>query len=103
MADLTPNPVDFEENVKLRCKVEKISSRIVEAFDADGIDDIRIPKKVSIWWVILNIASVGKLISDVINIVKNECEDVVVVIDTTPKTENSDDDQVPETASKANS
>lgn len=97
MPNLNPNPQDFEENVKLRCKVNLISSRIVEAFDADGIDDIRIPKKVSIWWVILNIASVGKLISDIINIVKNSCEDLVVN-DTQP-----DENTVPENANPANS
>lgn len=70
-----PTPPPFEENKKLQCKITRIAEEIAVRFDADGIDDIRIPKKVSIWWVILNLASVAKLVSDIINVIKHECND----------------------------
>lgn len=81
----TSNPNPTDENPVLACKIDLIAKRVSEAFDADGIDDIRVPNKVSIWWVVLNIASVGKLISDIINIVKNECKDLVTNEDTLPE------------------
>lgn len=93
MAKLTITAEQQEINERLECQVTLISQRITEAFDADGIDDIRIPNKVSIWWVVLNIASVGKLISDIINIIKTKC------ITETPDT---NDDQVPETPAPTN-
>lgn len=95
---LSPNPDDFQENVNLRCKIDKIASRISEAFDADGIDDIRVPKQVSFWWVILNIAAVGKLISDVIKLVKQDCNETTITV-----IAPTNDNQVSETSPKTNS
>jgi len=63
----------LEQNSELQCKVVKITYSILERFDADGVDDINIPKKVNIWWALRNLSGVTKLIREIATTVKEPC------------------------------
>lgn len=58
---------------ELECKINKASLIIAERFDADGIDDITLPDKVSVWWVIGNLGAVAKMVSEFIQLFKQPC------------------------------
>jgi len=61
------------ENVELRCKINAIGTAVMERFDKDGTNDIHVPQKVTVWWVLTNLFPAAKLIQEIIKIVSNPC------------------------------
>ena len=75
-------PIEVEE---LQCKVAKITAALSERLDADGIDDINLPKKITWLWVLANVGSVSKMIKEIIAILKNPCFEEIKVVPVEPK------------------
>jgi len=61
------------ENAELRCKINAIGTAVMERFDKDGTNDIYVPQKVTVWWVLTNLFPAAKLIQEIIKIVSNPC------------------------------
>lgn len=67
------------EAEELRCKIEKINLAILERFNANGIDDIVLPEKVSLFsfqflfWLVTNAVPVVKLVKEILNAIKAPC------------------------------
>lgn len=55
-------------------KIKLIAEEIAERFDADGIDDINLPKKINFMFIFTNISAVIKLIRKIVDIIKQPVE-----------------------------
>lgn len=66
-----------EERDAAQTKIIEIARAVEEAFDADGVDDISIPNKFSIWWVISNANSIFKLLKKIIEVLKRKEHDAM--------------------------
>ena len=62
----------YEENTFLQSKVARIILAIAERFDADGVDDLTLPKKINFFYIITNASAVGKLLKEIIEIIKEK-------------------------------
>lgn len=62
----------YEENTFLQSKFARITLAIAERFDADGIDDLTLPKKVNFMYILTNAKGVVKLIKEIITIIKEK-------------------------------
>jgi hypothetical protein len=63
---------NYEENTFLQSKIARIVLEISERFDADGIDDITLPKKVNLMFIVMNAKAVVKLFKAIIDIIKEK-------------------------------
>ena len=62
----------YEENTFLQSKFARITLAISERFDADGIDDLTLPKKVTVMYILTNAKGIVKLFKEVIAIIREK-------------------------------
>jgi hypothetical protein len=70
---------NYEENTFLQSKVARIILEIAERFDADGIDDLTLPKKVNLMYIVMNAKAVVKLIKAIIEIIKEKKTTPIII------------------------
>lgn len=59
----------------LTCRISKSVAIIAERFDGDGIDDINLPKKIDVMWVLFNLSAAVKMIRAVVMSLTKPCVD----------------------------
>ncbi len=78
----------YEENTFLQSKFARITLAISERFDADGIDDLTLPKKVTIMYILTNAKGIVKLFKEVIAIIKEKkpkVDEIEYLVQDTPE------------------
>lgn len=65
--------MEANKNLSIECKIQKIAAAISRRFDADGIDDIKLPSKITWASILFSLGSITKLIKEIISIIKDGC------------------------------